>query len=115
MFRDALAFTEDQLFSTISFMNSRDLLHFDTHFENILTDGRRLYFNDFGLALSTEFDLSDGEMEFLRRHRDYDRCRASVGFMHAVTTAVPGQDNWNEGIHSPYPEEHFAQVVARLG
>jgi hypothetical protein len=70
-------------------------VHFDTHFENIMTDGRRFYFNDFGLALSTQFDLSDSEMVFLQRHRDYDRCRASVAFMHAATTAVLGQDNWH--------------------
>jgi hypothetical protein len=155
IFCDALAFTEEQLFSTIAFMNGRGLVHFDTHFDNIVTDGQRLYFNDFGLALSMEFDLSDSETAFLRQHRDYDRCRASVGFMHAATTAALGQDNWkenlrralrsesilisppvaatiqkygpvalamvefsqqlmNEDIRTPYPEEHFAQVVARL-
>jgi hypothetical protein len=155
IFRDALAFTEEQLFSTIAFMNGRGLVHFDTHFENVVTDGQRLYFNDFGLALSMEFDLSASEIAFLRRHRDYDQCRASVGFMHAATTAIFGQENWrenlrsvlqsesipvsppvaatiqkygpvalamvefshqlmNEDIHTPYPEEHFAQLVARL-
>ncbi|MFI7135214.1 hypothetical protein ACIBQ1_56840 [Nonomuraea sp. NPDC050153] len=33
-------------------MNSRGLLHFDAHFENILTGGQRLYFADYGLAVS---------------------------------------------------------------
>ncbi|MFF2503082.1 hypothetical protein ACFVTY_06840 [Streptomyces sp. NPDC058067] len=49
-------------------MNSRGLLHFDAHFQNILTDGRRLYFADFGLALSSRFDLSPSEAGFFERH-----------------------------------------------
>ncbi|AFT99493.1 serine/threonine-protein kinase [Nocardia brasiliensis] len=55
------------------FMNSRGLLHLDAHFENILTDGRCLYFADYGLALSCEFDLSPTEVTFFDQHRSYDR------------------------------------------
>ncbi len=56
------------------FMSSRGLVHFDAHFTNIPTDGRRLYFADFGLALSSRFDLSTGESGFLSDHLAYDRC-----------------------------------------
>jgi hypothetical protein len=56
-----------------AFMSSRGLVHFDAHFRNILTDGRLLYFADFGLALSTGFDLSAVEEEFLLNHLTYDR------------------------------------------
>ncbi|MFE3544320.1 hypothetical protein ACFXK0_15260 [Nocardia sp. NPDC059177] len=56
-------------------MNSRGLLHLDTHFENILTDGSRLYFGDYGLALSADFDLSPSEAAFLDRNQTYDRGR----------------------------------------
>ena len=52
----------------------RGLLHFDAHFENILTDGRRLYFADYGLAISSRFELSRAETGFFERHRTYDRC-----------------------------------------
>jgi hypothetical protein len=45
---------------------------FDAHFDNLLTDGRLVYFADFGLALSSEFELSAEEREFLSLHRDYD-------------------------------------------
>ncbi|HEY0933180.1 MAG TPA: protein kinase family protein [Trebonia sp.] len=55
-----------------AFMSSRGLVHFDAHFCNILTDGRLLYFADFGLALSTGFDLSTTEKEFLLNHLTYD-------------------------------------------
>jgi hypothetical protein len=54
-------------------MSSRGLAHFDAHFRNILTDGRLLYFADFGLALSSGFELSAAEAEFLSNHLAYDR------------------------------------------
>ncbi|WP_246239425.1 protein kinase family protein [Acrocarpospora corrugata] len=56
-----------------TFMSSRGLVHFDAHFQNVLTDGRLLYFADFGLALSSQFDLSTDETEFLNSHLTYDR------------------------------------------
>lgn len=52
---------EEALARGTAFMSSRGLIHFDAHFANILTDGRRLYFADFGLALSSRFDLSADE------------------------------------------------------
>lgn len=57
-----------------AFMSSRGLVHFDAHFSNVLTDGRLLYFADFGLALSTGFELSTAEAEFLSSHLIYDSC-----------------------------------------
>lgn len=65
----ACAMAERELAAGISFMNSRGLLHFDAHFENILTDGQRLYFADYGLALSSGFELSPDEAGFFDRHR----------------------------------------------
>jgi thiamine kinase-like enzyme len=44
----ACAMVERELAAGTSFMNARGLLHFDAHFENVLTDGERLYFADFG-------------------------------------------------------------------
>jgi hypothetical protein len=69
----ALGMVERELLEVTSFMNARGLHHFDAHFQNILTDGRRLYFSDFGQAISTRFTLSPDETEFLGRHRDFDR------------------------------------------
>lgn len=65
---------EEALMSGAAFMSSRGLVHFDAHFDNILTDGRQLYFADFGLALSSRFDLSADESNFLSDHLTYDRC-----------------------------------------
>ncbi len=84
-----------------SFMNSRGLLHFDAHFNNILTDGQRLYFTDFGLAMYARFDLSGVEARFLASHRSYDR---SYTVTHLVTwlKAAQGLAAGNDPITSEY-------------
>ncbi|MFC1407047.1 MULTISPECIES: hypothetical protein [Streptacidiphilus] len=63
---------EEALARGAAFMSSRGLVHFDAHFHNILTDGRLIYFADFGLALSSDFELSAAEAEFLADHLSYD-------------------------------------------
>ncbi|MFL1377799.1 protein kinase family protein [Nocardiopsis protaetiae] len=68
------AWVEEALVRGAEFMGSRGLVHFDAHFANLLTDGRLIYFADFGLALSSGFELSQGESEFLSGHLSYDRC-----------------------------------------
>ncbi|MCN9243713.1 protein kinase family protein [Streptomyces sp. RY43-2] len=63
---------EEALARGTAFMSSRGLVHFDAHFGNLLTDGRTLYFADFGLALSSDFELASAEAEFLSDHLVYD-------------------------------------------
>ena len=94
----AIAFVDAHLTTTIDFMNARGLTHFDTHFENIVTDGQRLYFGDFGLALSSDFELTGDEVEFLARHRRYDHGRAAVGYVHCVSATFFGKDHWKENL-----------------
>ncbi|MGW2023445.1 protein kinase family protein [Streptomyces decoyicus] len=86
----ACAMVEKELAAGTSFMNSRGLLHFDAHFENILTDGRRLYFTDFGLALSSGFELSQDEVDFFDRHQTYDRCYTATYLVNWLVTALYG-------------------------
>lgn len=73
---------EEALTGGTAFMSSRGLVHFDAHFANILTDGHRLYFADFGLALSSRFDLSADESDFLADHLAYDRCYTASHLLH---------------------------------
>ncbi|MEU7465655.1 MULTISPECIES: protein kinase family protein [Streptomyces] len=68
---------EQALARGTAFMSSHGLVHFDAHFGNVLTDGRLLYFADFGLALSSGFELSAAEAEFLSDHLAYDRCHTA--------------------------------------
>ncbi|MFJ4988946.1 protein kinase family protein [Streptomyces sp. NPDC088732] len=86
----ACAMVERELAAGVSFMNGRGLLHFDAHFENILTDGRRLYFGDFGLAISSGFELSGAEADFFDRNRAYDRCYTVTYFVNWLVTALQG-------------------------
>ncbi|MET9155285.1 protein kinase family protein [Streptomyces griseoflavus] len=86
----ACARVERGLADGVAFMNSRGLLHFDAHFENVLTDGRRLYFADFGLAVSSGFELSAAEAAFLRGHRTYDRCYTTAHLVNWLVTALYG-------------------------
>ncbi|MEU3920546.1 serine/threonine-protein kinase [Streptomyces sp. NPDC029004] len=84
----ACLMVERELAAGTSFMNSRGLLHFDAHFENILTDGRRLYFADYGLAISSGFELSPDEADFFDRHQTYDRCYTATYLVNWLVTAL---------------------------
>ncbi|WP_274434219.1 protein kinase family protein [Alicyclobacillus sp. ALC3] len=83
----AFAMVDSQARSVVSFMNSQDLLHFDVHFENILTDGRRIYITDFGLVMSTRFELSDSERAFFELNKAHDECYVVT---HLVNWLVAG-------------------------
>ncbi|MCP2276290.1 Protein kinase domain-containing protein [Nocardia amikacinitolerans] len=86
----AYAMVERELATGAAFMNSRGLLHLDAHFENILTDGRRLYFGDYGLALSSGFDLSPTEAAFFDQNQSYDRGYTTTYLVNWLLTAFYG-------------------------
>ncbi|MFD8934923.1 protein kinase family protein [Streptomyces sp. NPDC059578] len=94
----ACAMVESQLAAGISFMNDRGLLHFDAHFENVLTDGRRLYFADYGLATSSRFALSPEHADFYERHRTYDRSFTTAYLVNWLVTALHGDDPRDRGV-----------------
>ncbi|MFG2129380.1 protein kinase family protein [Streptomyces sp. NPDC048751] len=88
----ACALVEHGLAEATDFLRARGLLHFDVHFRNILTDGRRLYLADYGLALSSRFRLTPAERAFLDRHRDYDRAYSTSFFVTWLLVALHGYD-----------------------
>ncbi|MFD9697676.1 hypothetical protein [Lentzea sp. NPDC059081] len=85
---NACEMVERELRAGVEFMNSRGLLHFDGHFQNVLTDGERLYFADYGLAISSRFEMSEEEIAFFVENQDYDRYYTSthlvMWFAHAL-------------------------------
>ncbi|GGU53014.1 hypothetical protein GCM10010178_52250 [Lentzea flava] len=87
----ACAMVETQLEAGTSFMNARGLLHFDAHFQNVLTDGERLYFADYGLAISSRFDLSEEETAFFAEHQAYDRCYSVTHLVMWLNAVLPGR------------------------
>jgi hypothetical protein len=86
----ACAMVTRQLRAGTSFMNARGLMHFDAHFQNILTDGRRLFFTDYALAVSSRFDLSKDEADFFAAHQAYDRCYTLTHLVIWLITALYG-------------------------
>ncbi|MBX7553491.1 serine/threonine-protein kinase [Streptomyces sp. NPDC004232] len=91
---------EEALMEGAAFMSSRGLVHFDAHFDNILTDGRQLYFADFGLALSSRFDLTADESDFLADHFVFDHCyTASHLLQYHVLDGVRGDTEREAFLH----------------
>lgn len=90
----AFALIEEQAKDAISHMNTHGLMHFDAHFENILTDGELLYFTDFGLALSSMFTLTKTEKEFLQYHHLYDRACAPAYMLASIFTTLFAENQW---------------------
>ncbi|MFI6286883.1 protein kinase family protein [Streptomyces sp. NPDC051018] len=86
----ACAMVDDELRAGVSFMNARGLLHFDAHFENILTDGRRLFFADYGLAVSSRFERTRAEADFFGAHRAYDRAYTATHLVNWLAVALYG-------------------------
>ena len=59
--------------AALTFLNDQGILHLDSHFFNLLTDGQQVYLTDFGLALDKTFDLSPDERQFYQQHLNYDQ------------------------------------------
>lgn len=62
----------DDLRTTIAFLRKKEIIHFDAHFNNILTDGDQTYLADFGLALDRSFTLTREEKFFFEQNKFYD-------------------------------------------
>ncbi|MEV5987944.1 protein kinase family protein [Streptomyces sp. NPDC052051] len=86
----ACALVERQLRESADFLEGQGVVHFDAHFENVLTDGRRLFLCDYGLTLSSRFRLAGDEREFLNRHRGYDHAYSAAHFVNWLVTALYG-------------------------
>lgn len=87
----------DQSLKSINhFMKNQGMVHFDGHFRNIMTDEKDIFFADFGLAMSTQFDLSQEEVSFLNQHMDYDRAMSAIGLLYCVLTTVFDNHSWTK-------------------
>jgi len=89
---DTFDWVDEALARGTTFMRAHRFVHFDAHFANILTDGRAVYFADFGLALSANFELSRPESDFLTLHLAYDR---AVTVSHLLRS-LPSADRYTE-------------------
>ena len=62
----------DDLRTTIDFLRTKGIIHFDAHFHNALTDGEQTYLTDFGLVLDKSFALTKDEESFFEQNTFYD-------------------------------------------
>lgn len=111
----ACALVEQGLEAVTGFLREqRQLIHFDAHFGNILTDGHRLYLTDYGLSLSSRFPLTAQERDFYDRHRDYDRAYALSYLVHwlVVDQYGLGRDEREEFIRACADGRHPEQIPA---
>jgi hypothetical protein len=88
---------EAQLRAEILAMNASGLFHFDTHLDNMLTDGELLvYLADFGLATSNLFDLDDDERRLVEANKSHDVAYAITRLVDWLVTATAGVQDWVE-------------------
>lgn len=94
----------DRLCSTITFLRSHGIVHFDAHLNNVVGDGQTVCLTDFGLVVDPQFELNSSERGFLARHSHYDygEAIASTGFL----------VRWSFGSLEP---EAKARVVRKYG
>jgi hypothetical protein len=97
----AVAEVEAALQHPLAFLATRRFVHFDAHFENMLTDGEQIVLSDFGLASCEAFDLDEDERTFLARHADYDRCRAATSLVLCIAGAFGGGRPWHTHASDP--------------
>lgn len=62
----------DDVHMTIDFLQQKEIIHFDAHFRNFLTDGEHIYLTDFGLLLDKSCLRDENEQDFFNRHTYYD-------------------------------------------
>ena len=86
----ALGRVHGELMAATTFMNSSGLLHFDTHFGNILANGPEIYLADLGLANSASFDLVPHELEFLDTNKTHDVAYLTTRLLNWVVTNLGG-------------------------
>jgi len=70
--QNAIGWVIDQAIEITTFLRGKGVAHLDANPSNILTDGNRLFFADFGLFLDGAFDLTDEERVFLEGHSYFD-------------------------------------------
>lgn len=86
--QDAIGSVIDQALHVTDFLRDRNVGHFDANPSNIVTDGERIFFADFGLFLDAGFELTDAERTLLANHRHFDIAE----FVASLEWPVPGRE-----------------------
>jgi len=106
---DAVKLVEEQLSSTVKFMQKNNFIHFDAHFWNLLCDGKQVYFSDFGLSTSLAFDLSHEEKAFFNHNQSFDQAAVFLNLLHTIITTYYGHDEWIQNLKK-YIDGHYDKL-----
>ena len=63
----------EQISTIISFLKKQEVIHFDAHLGNLITDKKILILTDFGLVLDKSFSLSKQEISFFNKNINYNK------------------------------------------
>ncbi|MFE0250688.1 hypothetical protein [Streptomyces sp. NPDC059010] len=115
----ACTLVEQGLEATTAFLHAHQLLHFDTHFHNVLTDGRQLYLADYGLALSSRFPLTRQEHDFFARPGG-GIPEAAAGVITRRARGAVVMDEFRHRLEhesrlAPYPHEALRDALQDVG
>ncbi len=88
----ACSMVERNLRREVPFMSANGFFHLDAHSKNILTDGHELFFADFGLAMSTQFELSSDEIVFAEHNQLHDLSHTISQLVNWLVTTNGGID-----------------------
>jgi len=80
----AMMLVDQQLFPAVAHMRSEGMSHFDAHFDNVLTDGHRIYLSDFGLATARRFQLNSAGQRFVALTRDHDLAYCAAALVNTI-------------------------------
>lgn len=104
-----------QMTKTIDFLKKNNIIHFDAHQGNIVSDGKTFYLTDFGLVLDIEFNLTDLERDFFKRNDYYDYATILSNIGEPLTNQIGKEKEYfdkkyfrNDGKIS---EEEFYKIV----
>jgi hypothetical protein len=77
----------DDIRTTLDFLRTKGIIHFDAHFQNVLTDGEQVYLTDFGLVMDKSFALTKQEESFFEQNTFYDYGEVLRNLGHLVRSA----------------------------
>jgi hypothetical protein len=93
----------DDLRTTIDFLRTKKIIHFDAHFRNVLTDGEQIYLTDFGLVLDNSFALTSDEESFFQQNTFYDYGEVLRNLGHLIRPSYDScSENDKRGIMEKY-------------
>jgi hypothetical protein len=94
-----------------TFLRDKGVAHLDSNLSNVLTDGKQLFFADYGLFLDRNFDLTDQERAFLERHRYFD----IADFIASLDWPAPDQPVEHDDVYKQALEPYRALIDEMSG